>query len=176
MGQNGEEYIDDYVNVKLITGEQVCIKRSNLVGYCHFPEHKGRITKTLLKNHECLKKQCHYFEKDSVNPYVDTVKHIEESHKRAKEAAKQLKKQQEQQLEEWKQKAQEIADKLGFDIKVTSIKKTDQKRRYILFYMSREARNDWFQYYDLVIKLGWATRRSFYLKHIKDIDGSYVVY
>ena len=172
MGQNDGVY----VKVKLITGETVCIKQSNYVGFCHFPEHKGALTRNAFKKHECQSKKCMYFERNKNNTYIEDLEEIAETKKKEKEAAKQLKKQQEQQLEEWKQKAQEIADKLGFDIKVTSIKKTDQKRRYILFYMSREARNDWFQYYDLAIKLGWATRRSFYLKHIKDIDGSYAVY
>lgn len=162
----------EYINAKLITGEVAYLPKITVVGYCHFPEHKGNLTRSALKKHECLKKKCHYFERNKENKYCEII----EAMKEEKKASKRTKKEQEQQLEDWKQKAQEIADKLGFDIKVTIIKKTDQKRRYILFYMSHEAKNDWFQYYDLAIKLGWATRRSFELRHIKDIDGSYAVY
>ena len=51
------------VTVKLITDNRVCIKRNNLVSYCHFSKHKGALTRSLLKKHECLKKERHYFEK-----------------------------------------------------------------------------------------------------------------
>lgn len=39
-----------------------CDRCYNAVGFCHFKEHKGYITKDLLKQHDCLNKGCHYFQ------------------------------------------------------------------------------------------------------------------
>ena len=72
--------------------------------------------------------------------------------------------------------AQNIADSSGFEIRVISIKKTDEKKRYILFYISREARNDRTKYFDLAVKLRKVPSRTFEMRHIKDINGDYAVY
>ena len=33
----------------------------NCVGYCRFCEHPGYLTKELRKEHDCIKKGCHYY-------------------------------------------------------------------------------------------------------------------
>lgn len=38
-----------------ITGQSCC------VGYCNFSEHRGFLTKSLRKQHDCIKKGCHYY-------------------------------------------------------------------------------------------------------------------
>ena len=50
--------------VKIFNG-RLC-KGSNVVGYCHNRDHKGYISKTILKTHNCINKKCFYFEE--VNP------------------------------------------------------------------------------------------------------------
>ena len=62
----------DYIEIKPINGEKVYVSKNNVVGFCHFSEHKGSITKALLKSHECVKKGCHYFEKYDV-PYWKAI-------------------------------------------------------------------------------------------------------
>ena len=34
----------------------------NCVGYCTFQEHPGYLTKQLRKEHDCIKKNCHYYQ------------------------------------------------------------------------------------------------------------------
>ena len=41
-------------------------KESNIIGRCKNYNHRGWMSRTLLKNHECIEKGCRYFEK--VNP------------------------------------------------------------------------------------------------------------
>ena len=43
------------------------IKRSKACAYCHY--HKCHLTVTMLKKHECLKKQCSHLKKHDNNPY-----------------------------------------------------------------------------------------------------------
>ena len=60
---------------KLIDGNRTgCGK---CVGYCSFCEHPGYLTKELRKQHDCIKKGCHYYvpkEKEKVevvsNPFA----------------------------------------------------------------------------------------------------------
>jgi len=39
------------------------IRVKNAIGFCHSTVHRGYITKKLLKEHDCLKKECMSFEK-----------------------------------------------------------------------------------------------------------------
>ncbi|MCL1912243.1 MAG: hypothetical protein FWG13_08560, partial [Leptospirales bacterium] len=47
--------------VKTIHGHRC--KQSKAVGFCYNINHKGYVTKRLLKEHECLEKQCFLLEK-----------------------------------------------------------------------------------------------------------------
>ncbi len=57
------------VDVKLVSGERLTIKETRLVGCCHCALHPGKITKGILAQHDCLAKQCRYFEKYADSPY-----------------------------------------------------------------------------------------------------------
>lgn len=39
------------------------------VGYCWFKQHKGFLTRKLMKKHQCPSKVCHYFQKFEDSPY-----------------------------------------------------------------------------------------------------------
>lgn len=45
------------------------VKDEKKVGFCHNPKHKGYLTVKTLKEHECLKKQCFYFQKFEERAY-----------------------------------------------------------------------------------------------------------
>lgn len=62
-----------YIEAKIVGGECLFMRKDNLVGFCHFPEHKGYITKNVLKNKECAKKECFYFQKFNDNPYWEAL-------------------------------------------------------------------------------------------------------
>ena len=54
---------DEIVSAKLITGEMITLKRSKIVGCCHYINHPGKLTKDLMIKHDCINKACWYFEK-----------------------------------------------------------------------------------------------------------------
>lgn len=41
----------------------------NAVAYCHLNAHKGALSKNMLKQHQCLAKQCPFLEKYEDHPY-----------------------------------------------------------------------------------------------------------
>ena len=169
------EKYDDIILVKLISKKMECIKRDNYVGYCHYTPHRGVLTKTLLKNHECLEKGCFYFEKNKDNPYVDNVKQSEKAQKQEKKTAKKLNKQKKRKAELLKENIQEIADISRLDIRIISVREITE-RKHIIYYISREARDDRREYVNLLIALRCVSKGHYEMRHIKDINGNYVVY
>ena len=49
----------EYIEAKIVGGECLFMRKDNLVGFCHFPEHKGR--KTSLKTKSVLRKNVSIF-------------------------------------------------------------------------------------------------------------------
>ena len=69
---------------------------TKVVGYCHCKLHKGHLTANLMREHECVQKGCHYFEK-----YEDAAFwQIKSKNKEEKKAAKAMRKQLEREQEE----------------------------------------------------------------------------
>ena len=50
---------------------------SSVVGFCHNSKHRGYITKTLLKSHECIAKECVFLRKLNI-PYWETLQRANE--------------------------------------------------------------------------------------------------
>jgi len=78
------------IEARLFTGEHVVLKRGRIVGCCHNNIHPGKMTKGLLKQHDCLGKQCRFFEKYEDSPYWEN----DRNRKKEREKAKQKKKEQ----------------------------------------------------------------------------------
>lgn len=167
---------NEYIETKLITGDRLYISKKSVVGYCHFSEHKGSITKPLLKKHECVSKECHYFEKYKDNPYWKGVEQAQAAKQKRRETARRIKKEEEQQLREWIDTAQKIADDLEFELKVITIKKVPHKKYYILFYLSKLSKNDWYLYFELAKAFGAKLGGRVELRHIIDINGYYATF
>ena len=62
-----------------VTGQSCC------VGYCSYCEHSGFLTKALRKQHDCIKKGCHYY-----IPKQRTVKSFDEQHRLTTEIETQI--------------------------------------------------------------------------------------
>lgn len=166
----------EYIETKLITGDRLYISKKSVVGYCHFSEHKGSITKTLLKKHECVAKGCHYFEKYKDNPYWKGFEQVQAAKHIRRETARRIKKEEEKQRKEWIDTAQKIADDLEYELKVITIKKIPHKNNYILFYLSKVSKNDWYLYFELAKAFGAKLGGRVELRHIVDVDGYYATF
>lgn len=55
--------------------------KQHSVGYCHCKKHKGRLSVKMLKNHQCLGKQCPFLEKYEDHPYWEQRKKKKEKKK-----------------------------------------------------------------------------------------------
>ncbi len=164
----------EYISVKLVGGGQVVTAVKNVVGYCHFAEHRGAITRTILKNRECAKKECHYFERCKDNTYWIAYDQMHAAQQQKKESRKRMLQEMKKQQMHYTEIAQRIADDLGYDIKVMEVKKTEQND-YILYYISENDYNDWYLYFDLAKNYEKTVGGRVELKHIKDMNGNYAI-
>lgn len=39
------------------------------IAYCHHPKHRGKLSRTMMKNHDCLNKKCKYLHIYEEHPY-----------------------------------------------------------------------------------------------------------
>lgn len=166
----------ELVKTKLVSGEVLMISKNRIVGYCHCYLHRGALTKNLLKEHDCVGKGCHYFEKCAEAPYwVEKQKKRDESARQRER--KRTEEEQKKALDESRiREAQKIADLLGYDMKVIQIKKTEGKKHFVMFYISDRDENDWYRFVDLAREFGHSRWAYVELRHIKDMQGNYVTF
>ena len=59
--------ISPYITKKqYMTGQP---KKKDTIAYCHNIKHMGALSKKMVKQHECMQKNCRFFEKNLSNPY-----------------------------------------------------------------------------------------------------------
>lgn len=161
----------------LISGESININISTIVGFCYYAGHQGYITVRLMKEHKCVEKNCALLKVFENMPYWREQRKQSEEKLRRKKLAQQQKykkRKEEELLNNYKNEAQKIADEYGFKIKITSVIKK-YERLFIIFFISENKWNDWYEYRDVYIKMEYLFDNRFIIKHIKAIDGSYVV-
>ena len=92
---------------------------SKVIGYCNSPEHPGYLTQNLLKNHDCVKRECELLEKHNLH-YWKRIERERREAKERRELAKRLKKESAERETFIKSVFKEYRN-----IYITSIKKTD---------------------------------------------------
>lgn len=97
--------------LEVVEAEKVCITisgkkctKGQAIGYCWSDLHKGFLTKQLMEQHECLKKQCPGFQKFPEAPYWVQ----KEKNRRKKLIAKAKKKEIEERKELYLKKIREL--------------------------------------------------------------------
>lgn len=166
------------LKLPLIDGSYNEVKKEHIAGFCHCDTHRGYLSVTLLKNHDCIKKQCTFLEKFEEYPFWKNYERQLKEKERHKEAEKQKQLQKEAHKAEMRrleQAAQGIADRLGFPIIVTRITpKKDAKNNYeyILNYVSEDMGSRWSDYYDLAVFLGKSHGGKYMLRPLRKPDGS----
>lgn len=187
MKPNELRYLEENIpfrRVLLIDGISQKIDTKSVIGYCHCSKHKGYLNVSLLKSHDCIKKECVYLEKFEDYPFWVNYMNSQKAKERRKQAKKQSVKSKAEHKESVERKmnallesAQGIADKLGYPIRVVKVSPradTKENYEYIVNYVSDIPYDDWRLYYDLALTLGKCFGGKYILKHIKRLDGGYV--
>lgn len=173
----------EYIEIKAVTGFRILVPKNHVIGYCHFPGHKGGITKKVLKDHECLKKNCTFFEKYTDLPYWkehekrEKARQKRKNYVRLKKAERaEIQRQNDMFTQQTYETAQNILEEMEYNLKILNIKKVPNSRKCIVIYISKHPYNDWYQYLDFARAFGDIIGYYVELKHAKDVDGTYASY
>lgn len=170
-----QEYKNDIVGLHLIERHGFTyVEPETVVGYCHCDTHPGYICKDTFKKHDCIGKQCVFFEKFNDFPYWIS-KEREKQIKKERRLNKKTKKSEENNDSK---KIIKIADKaievLGYPIIITRVAPVKEKGNvYIINYVSNQAANDWYKYKDLIEQIQKQRIGGYVLKHTKKPNGEY---
>ena len=182
MADKDTEYLNSnepFRRVNLIGGVYATVDTPSLVGYCHNEDHKGFITVTIMNEHDCIAKGCHYFEKFEDYHYWQRLRRKEELKELEKIKRQRRKENQRCQIANIEKrdrafiaKAYSAAEELGIsNFKIISIRK--DRSGYIIFYMSDKPVNDWYDFREIAFAMNKTFNKKFTLKHTKMLDGSY---
>lgn len=165
------------VVAKLLGNQRIQITKSKLVGYCHNVIHPGKLTAKIMNEHDCLGKQCRFFEK-----YEDSTYWIAQEQKRKekdkRKAAKQKQKQEAQQiedeLEETRELFQSYADALEYELFIVRLQRESQNH-YKVFYVSENRFADGNRFPNFLDTIKhYFPKLRIELRHIRDLDGHFV--
>ena len=168
---------DEIVKVKMLTGNTIPIRKNNILGWCHNRIHPGAITKAILKGHDCIGKNCRFFERNCQTSYWKTVEAQQRAAERKKEEAKKEKEKKQKEedalialTDSWRTYLEESDS----DMQIVRVA-MDSPYAYRIFYVSDNAFADGNRYPEFLKEL--YTRYPhcrFNLRHIKDVDGHFV--
>ena len=147
-----EKWRDGYKYGKIVNGGVDWVALSTIVGYCHFKEHCGFITKKVIKEKDCNNKGCSYFERYNDCPYWAEKARKKEIKTRRKMAQQVEKKAKEELSLSIKTEACRLIEICGYPIKVVSVTELN-KNEWVVRYLSDSATNDELFYYDIALKL-----------------------
>lgn len=165
------------ISARLLGNQWVEITNVKIVGCCHNLIHPGKLTRKLMEEHDCLGKNCKFFEKYRESTYWAA----EENRKRQKEQRKQIQQAQkeaarklEDELAELKDLFQSYADDAGYAMYIVRLEK-ERTNRYKVFYVSENSFADGNRFPDFLSTIKFFfPRASINLRHIRDVDGHFV--
>lgn len=166
-------------SIRLFDQNVILTYPHKIVGCCHNQIHPGKMTRKLMQAHDCLGKQCRYFEKYESSTYWAE----QEQKQKQRQAQKEQKRQAKEAGRAAQTKALEIVDALqdyadlcGYDIDIIAVKQ-ERKNLYKVFYVSEHTYPDG-QLYAGLIELARQEHPKWrlLLRHIKDENGRFVTF
>lgn len=167
----------EIVVARMLGNQHISITKSKLVGCCHNIIHPGKLTAKIMEEHDCIGKQCRFFEKYEDSSYWlgrENKRREKEKRKAAQRQQKQQAQKLEEELEETKELFQSYADAFEYELMIVRLQK-EKENRYKVFYVSenRFADGNRFPHFLETIKYYFPKYRI-ELRHIRDVDGHFV--
>lgn len=165
------------VVARMLGNQCISITRSKLVGCCHNIIHPGKLTAKIMEEHDCLGKQCRFFEKYEDSGYW-MAKEQKRIAKDKRKAAQQREKEEAQRLEDEMEETREVfqsyVDAFEYEMLIVRLQK-EKANHYKVFYVSenRFADGNRFPSFLETVKYYFPKCRI-ELRHIRDVDGHFV--
>ena len=164
------------VAARLLNKQLVYTVQKNIVGYCRYNLHPGKLNIKLFLEHKCLQKECPFFLKYEESPYWDQVARAKEKKaQRKQEKAEQKQREREEAafFEELKILFQSYADDAGY---IMQIVRVQGFQSYIYVYYVSENRFADGNRFKRFLKSAYFffPHHRIVLRHIRDLDGHFM--
>lgn len=165
------------IYAKLLGDRRVEITNVKIVGYCHNMIHPGKLTRKIMEAHDCLGKNCKYFERYPESTYwheLEAKRKKKEQRKKDRQTLKAVEQKLEDELAELKEVFQSYIDDAGYSMFIVRMEK-EIPNRYRVFYVSDNPFADGNRFPDFLDTVKFFFPHcSINLRHIKNIDGHFV--
>lgn len=165
------------VSARLLGDKWIEITNVKIVGYCHNLIHPGMMTRKIMEEHDCVGKNCKFFEKYAESTYwaAEEDRKRQKEHRRQKrQAEKEALRKLEDELAELKDLFQSYADDAGYAMRIVRLEK-ERPNRYRVFYVSENPFADGNRFPDLLDAIKFFfPQYAIQLRHIKNVDGRFV--
>lgn len=164
---------NEVIHVRLLGYQPVDIRRKLLVGCCHNRLHPGRMTQKLMEQHDCLGKQCRYFEKYEAASYWQ-AQAIKAKARQSAKTQKQQKKAHKTAVQSYRELFQSYADAIGYPLQIIRVQE-EKTNVFKLFYVSENSFRDGNLFPNLLSRIREERPSySILMRHIQDVDGHFV--
>lgn len=168
---------EEVIRARMLGGDTIEIKRGKLVGCCHNIIHPGKMNKALLLQHDCLGKNCPFFQKYPESPYwadMERKAKARETQKEKKRKSKEAALAAQSALEQIRESFQACADETQSNMHIVRVEQP-KADIYTVYYVSDNpfADGNPFQPFTAAVEQRHRCRRV-QLKHIRDVDGHFV--
>lgn len=167
----------EVIRARMLGGAVLEIRRGNIVGCCHNLIHPGKLTKSLMLEHDCLGKQCAFFEKYQESGYWQEQlrkKKQRESRKREKQLSKAAAAAEMETLQLVRENFQACAEATDSALDIIRVE-NPKSGEYTVFYVSDNRFADGNRFKDFTKEVTQRYRcKRIMLKHIRDVDGHFV--
>ena len=171
------DYLKEVIPAKMLTGEVIQIRRGHILGWCQNIIHKGAVNKTIMKEHDCLGKNCPYLERNCQSPFWKNYELEQKAKEERKEKIRQEKLRkatEERELRMLTGSWQSYLEDMESDMHIVRLEKTAPSV-FKVFYVSDNRFADGNRYPEFLetIKHLHPYHRLI-LRHIRDVDGHFV--
>ena len=130
----------EVIRARLLGGAVIRVRKEHILGYCRNINHPGKLTKTLLEEHQCLAKACPLLEKYDVPFWAAQERKLlaKEKARRQKREKKARARAEAASLTELRDELQKCADAAGREMNVIRVERLNW-HTYRVFYVSDHA-------------------------------------
>ena len=164
---------NEVIHVRLLGNHPIDIRRKLLVGCCHNHLHPGRMTQKLMEEHDCLRKNCRFFEKYEEASYWRAQAEKNAARQKAK-LEKQQKRSREAEILSYKELFQSYADAIGYSLQLVRVQE-DPPGIFKIFYVSENPFRDGGCFPNFISMIQEKHPRCrILMRHIQDLQGHFV--
>lgn len=163
--------------IRLFDGSVIRTYRHKIVGCCHYSGHPGKMHRKLMEKHDCIGKQCRYFQKNEQSTYWENAQRqalAKEKKKKAQQEEKDRQRQKALRLQTIGDELQYYLDLCGYQVDILQIEETWPEVFKVL-YVSDKPYADGHLYQEFYSTIRYLyPNRKIMMRHIKNENGYFV--